>query len=149
MPALAQTATETQTKPAGEQHQLPEVIVQEKAQEIGYQPKRTTTATRSDAALRDLPQAVAVVPAQVLQDQQVRNIDEALHYVSGITQANTLGGTQDALIKRGFGFNRDGSILRDGVRTVLARNLTYTTDRVEVLKGPSSILYGSMARAAW
>lgn len=123
---------------------LPEVIVQEKAQEVGYQPRRATTATRTDAALRDLPQAVAVVPAQVLQDQQVRNIDEALYYVSGITQANTLGGTQDALIKRGFGFNRDGSILRDGVRTVLARNLTYTTERVEVLKGPSSILYGSM-----
>lgn len=144
VPALAQTTTETPTQPTAEQHPLPEVIVQEKAQEIGYQPKRATTATRSDASLRDLPQAVAVVPAQVLLDQQVRNIDEALYYVSGITQANTLGGTQDALIKRGFGFNRDGSILRDGVRTVLARNLTYTTDRVEVLKGPSSILYGSM-----
>lgn len=146
LPALAQAtattaATDSDTR---QQSLLPEVIVQEKAQEIGYQPKRATTATRTDAALRDLPQAVAVVPAQVLQDQQVRNIDEALYYVSGITQANTLGGTQDALIKRGFGFNRDGSILRDGVRTVLARNLTYTTDRVEVLKGPSSILYGSM-----
>lgn len=142
-PVLAQTTPGADAAPSAKV-QLPEVIVQEKAQEIGYQPKRATTATRTDAALRDLPQAVAVVPAQVLQDQQVRNIDEALYYVSGITQANTLGGTQDALIKRGFGFNRDGSILRDGVRTVLARNLTYTTDRVEVLKGPSSILYGSM-----
>ncbi len=130
--------------PAAPAPVLPEVIVQERAQEIGYQPKRAITATRTDAALRDVPQAVAVVPAQVLQDQQVRNIDEALYYVSGVTQANTLGGTQDALIKRGFGFNRDGSILRDGVRTVLARNLTYTTERVEVLKGPSSILYGTM-----
>ncbi len=145
--ALAQStdARPEAVEPAGTARaQLPEVIVQEKAQEIGYQPRRATTATRTDAALRDVPQAVAVVPAQVLQDQQVRNIDEALYYVSGITQANTLGGTQDALIKRGFGFNRDGSILRDGVRTVLARNLTYTTERVEVLKGPSSILYGTM-----
>ena len=140
-PALAQQATPSPAQPPAS---LPEIIVQERAQEVGYQPKRATTATRTDAALRDVPQAVAVVPAQVLEDQQVRNIDEALYYVSGITQANTLGGTQDALIKRGFGYNRDGSILRDGVRTVLARNLTYTTERVEVLKGPSSILYGSM-----
>ncbi|QHJ00455.1 TonB-dependent siderophore receptor [Xylophilus rhododendri] len=138
--AAAQSAPASSTSSPA----LPEVIVQERAQEIGYQPKRATTATRVDADLRDVPQAVAVVPAQVLQDTQVRNIDEALYYVSGITQANTLGGTQDALIKRGFGFNRDGSILRDGVRTVLARNLTYTTDRVEVLKGPSSIVYGTM-----
>ncbi|MQR00633.1 TonB-dependent siderophore receptor [Glaciimonas soli] len=123
---------------------LPEIIITERAQEHGYQPKRATTASRTDAALLDIPQAIAVVPAQVIEDQQVRNIDEALYNVSGITQANTLGGTQDALIKRGFGFNRDGSILRDGVRTVLARNLIYTTERVEVLKGPSSIMYGTM-----
>lgn len=38
-------------------------------------------------------------------------------------------------MKRGFGDNRDGSILRDGVRSVQARNFTPTTERVEVLKG--------------
>ncbi|GGC97584.1 TonB-dependent siderophore receptor [Undibacterium terreum] len=123
---------------------LPDIIIREKAQERGYQPKRASTATRSDAALLETPQSVGVVPAQVMQDQLIRNIDEAMYNISGVTQANTLGGTQDALIKRGFGFNRDGSILRDGIRTVLARNLTYTTERVEVLKGPSSIMYGTM-----
>lgn len=141
-PALAQNAA-PEAAAAAAPH-LPEIIVRERAQEVGYQPKRATTATRTDAALRDVPQAVAVVPAQVLQDQQARSIDEALYFVSGITQANTLGGTQDALIKRGFGYNRDGSILRDGVRTVLARNFSYAVERVEVLKGPSSILYGTM-----
>ncbi|VEA72114.1 Ferric hydroxamate uptake [Serratia rubidaea] len=45
-------------------------------------------------------------------------------------------------MKRGFGDNRDGSILRDGVRSVQARNFTPTTERVEVLKGPASMLYG-------
>ena len=147
LPAAAQnTAAEAEAaaSPAAAEAVLPQVIVQEKAQETGYQPKRATTATRTDADLRDVPQAIAVVPAQVMQDQQVRSIDEALFNVSGITQANTLGGTQDAVIKRGFGFNRDGSILRDGIRTVLARNLTFTTERVEVLKGPSSVLYGTM-----
>ncbi len=110
--------------------------------EKGYQPLTASTATRTDARILDVPQSIAVVPKQVLVDQQVRTLDEALRNVSGITQANTLGGTQDAVMKRGFGDNRDGSILRDGFRTALPSNFSATTDRVEVLKGPSSMLYG-------
>ncbi|GAB7201076.1 TonB-dependent siderophore receptor [Dickeya oryzae] len=110
--------------------------------DTGYQPHNAVTGTRTDSRLLDIPQAVNVVPQQVLEDQAVRNLDDALYNVSGITQANTLGGTQDAVMKRGFGDNRDGSILRDGVRSIQARNVTPTTERVEVLKGPASMLYG-------
>ncbi|QTF09411.1 TonB-dependent siderophore receptor [Brenneria izadpanahii] len=112
------------------------------AEESGYQPHKTVTGTRTESRLLDVPQAVNVVPNQVIEDRAVRNIDEALYNVSGITQANTLGGTQDALIKRGFGDNRDGSLFRDGVRSIQARNFTPTSERVEVLKGPASMLYG-------
>ncbi|SLM63920.1 MULTISPECIES: TonB-dependent siderophore receptor [Dickeya] len=112
------------------------------AQETGYQPHSAVTGTRTESRLLDIPQAVNVVPRQVLEDQSARNLDEALYNVSGITQANTLGGTQDAVMKRGFGDNRDGSILRDGMRSIQARNVTPTTERVEVLKGPASMLYG-------
>ncbi|WJM85949.1 TonB-dependent siderophore receptor [Dickeya chrysanthemi] len=112
------------------------------ARETGYQPHSAVTGTRTDSRLLDIPQAVNVVPQQVLEDQAVRSLDDALYNVSGITQANTLGGTQDAVMKRGFGDNRDGSILRDGVRSIQARNVTPTTERVEVLKGPASMLYG-------
>ncbi|WP_199776398.1 TonB-dependent siderophore receptor [Serratia sp. MYb239] len=107
-----------------------------------YQPLTSVTGTRSETSLLNVPQAVDVVPTQVLTDQAVSNLDEALYNVSGITQSNTLGGTQDAVMKRGFGDNRDGSILRDGVRSIQARNFTPTTERVEVLKGPASMLYG-------
>ncbi|WP_431888989.1 TonB-dependent siderophore receptor [Pectobacterium colocasium] len=110
--------------------------------ETGYQPHKTVTGTRTESRLLDVPQAVNVVPTQVLDDRAVRNIDEALYNVSGITQSNTLGGTQDAIIKRGFGDNRDGSIFRDGVRSIQARNFTPSSQRVEVLKGPASMLYG-------
>ncbi len=85
---------------------------------------------------------MTVVTHPVLEDYDVTNLGEALYFVSGITQSNTLGGTQDALIKRGFGNNRDGSILHDGIRSIQARNFTPTSERVEVLKGPSSMLYG-------
>lgn len=112
------------------------------ARETGYQPHNAVTGTRTDSRLLDIPQAVNVVPQQVLEDQAARTLDEALYNVSGITQANTLGGTQDAVMKRGFGDNRDGSILRDGMRSIQAHNVTPTTERVEVLKGPASMLYG-------
>ncbi|WP_236233436.1 TonB-dependent siderophore receptor [Pseudomonas tohonis] len=107
-----------------------------------YQPPPSTRLMRSETPLLDIPQAVAVVPAQALVDQQPQNLDDALANVSGITQANTLGSTLDAVMKRGFGDNRDGSILRDGMRTIQGRNLTASAERVEVLKGPSSMLYG-------
>ncbi|WP_244160642.1 TonB-dependent siderophore receptor [Phytopseudomonas punonensis] len=117
-------------------------IQSQRTPSYSYQPPETTSLTRSDTPLLEIPQAVAVVPAQALQDQQPQNLDDALVNVSGITQANTLGSTLDAVMKRGFGDNRDGSILRDGMRTIQGRNFTATAERVEVLKGPSSMLYG-------
>lgn len=108
----------------------------------GYQPITTSTATRTDTPILDIPQSVNVVTNEVLRDQQARSLDDALANVSGVTQANTLGGTQDAVIRRGFGDNRDGSILVNGLKTALPHSFNDTVERVEVLKGPASTLYG-------
>lgn len=143
MGSVAQSAdNRTEEKKSEAKTKMVVIGQQSEADTQSYQPIISVTGTRTNTNLLNVPQAVSVVPRQVLRDQAVRNIDEALHNVSGITQTNTLGGTQDAVMKRGFGFNRDGSILRDGVRSVLARNFTPTTERVEVLKGPASMLYG-------
>ncbi len=107
-----------------------------------YQPTASTSVLRSSTPVLETPQAVAVVPAQVLADQTPRNLDDALRNVSGMTQGNTLGSTQDTLVKRGFGENRDGSIMRDGMPIVQGRSLNATAERIEVLKGPSTLLYG-------
>ncbi len=107
-----------------------------------YQPPAVTSVMRSATPSLENPQAVSVVPAQALSDQVPRNLDDALANVSGVTQGNTLGSTQDTLMKRGFGDNRDGSIMRDGMPVVQGRNLNATAERVEVLKGPASLLYG-------
>ncbi|MGY3122981.1 iron complex outermembrane receptor protein [Bradyrhizobium sp. S3.14.4] len=84
------------------------------------------------------------MPEQVLKDQLPRNIDDALINVSGITQTNTLAGSQDAVIRRGFGDNRDGSIMRNGMPLVQGRSFNPAVESVEVLKGPASLLYGIM-----
>ncbi|WP_244474548.1 TonB-dependent siderophore receptor [Methylobacterium sp. Leaf85] len=109
---------------------------------IGYQPRRTSFGAGSDTSLLDTPANIAVVPATVLRDQRVLSLDEALRNVSGTAQANSLGGTQEGVIRRGFGTTRDSSILRDGRRTVLQQNFNYAIEQVEVLKGPASLLYG-------
>lgn len=108
----------------------------------GYQAKTSAVATQTDTPLVEVPQTVNVVTHQQLADRQPRSLDEALATVGGVKQGNTLGGTQDAIIKRGFGGNRDNSIMRNGLQSVQARNFTPTTERVEVLKGPASLLYG-------
>ncbi|HDC4351785.1 TPA: TonB-dependent siderophore receptor [Enterobacter cloacae] len=108
----------------------------------GYQPLNTSTATLTNMPMLDIPQVVNTVSDKVLEDQHATSLDEALYNVSNVVQTNTLGGTQDAFVRRGFGANRDGSIMTNGLRTVLPRSFNAATERVEVLKGPSSTLYG-------
>ncbi|WP_314949009.1 TonB-dependent siderophore receptor [Bradyrhizobium cosmicum] len=111
---------------------------------LGYRAMPSATTLRSGASPLDTSQAVNVVPEQVLKDQLPRNIDDALINVSGITQTNTLAGSQDAVVRRGFGDNRDGSIMRNGMPLVQGRSFNSAVESVEVLKGPASLLYGIM-----
>ncbi|WP_029883037.1 TonB-dependent siderophore receptor [Enterobacter sp. T1-1] len=108
----------------------------------GYQPLNTSTATLTNMPMLDIPQVVNTVSDKVLEDQHATSLDEVLYNVSNVVQTNTLGGTQDAFVRRGFGANRDGSIMTNGLRTVLPRSFNAATERVEVLKGPASTLYG-------
>ena len=111
---------------------------------LAYRAMPSASTLRNGASPLNTSQSVNVVPEQVLKDQLPRNLDDALGNVSGITQTNTLAGTQDAVIRRGFGDNRDGSIMRNGLPLVQGRSLNAAVESVEVLKGPASLLYGIM-----
>lgn len=110
----------------------------------GYRATRASTASKSDVPIKEEAQSVQTVTPQLIQDYEVRTLDDASKFVSGVTQSNTLAGTKDAFVKRGFGTNADGSIFRDGVRSNLSHNFDATAERVEVLKGPASLLYGAL-----
>ena len=103
------------------------------------------TATRTDTPVLDIPASIQVIPRQVLEDQQVIRLEDALNNLSGVTFGADRGGYDVDFNIRGF----DGvPILRDGFRQYgffedgipEIANL----ERVEVLRGPSSILYGEI-----
>ncbi|MDH0646628.1 TonB-dependent receptor [Pseudomonas sp. GD03858] len=121
---------------------LQAINIDSQSDSYSYQPPTSASIMRGQGPTLDIPQAINVVPAQVIRDQAPRNLDDALYNVSGITQGNNFGGTADTVMKRGFGDNRDGSIMRDGMPIVQGRALNASTERVEVLKGPASLLYG-------
>jgi iron complex outermembrane receptor protein len=106
----------------------------------GYAVDQATTATRTETPLRDLPQSVQVVPQQVWQDQQVNRISNILQNVSGIAADDSFAGSIDRVNIRGFSTD---VFLRNGFREdQFAIRETANIERLEVLKGPASVLFG-------
>lgn len=120
---------------------LPAVSVAAERPAEGYAPAASLTAAKSTGiALRDIPQAVNVVPPELLQDQTITSLQEALRNVPGISQ-DAGDGQRDQFVIRGFSAVND--MYLDGMRddSYYFRDLS-NIDRIEVLKGPSSVLYG-------
>ncbi|GJE27219.1 Metal-pseudopaline receptor CntO [Methylobacterium organophilum] len=111
----------------------------------GYRATRSGTATRTDTPLRDSPQSVNVVPREVLTDQQDLRLTDALQNVSNVQPAGTIQGRSDTFVIRGF---KTQTYAIDGVLLNQANNFAVVTrdladvERIEVLKGPASVLYG-------
>ncbi len=108
----------------------------------GYRIPTASTATKTDTPLRDVPQAIQVIPQQVLQDQQVRRLNEALKNAPGVIADNSERSAFEGFTIRGFS-NRN--IIRNGLRddTNITTNInTENIEQIEVLRGPASVLFG-------
>lgn len=118
---------------------LPAVAV-EAEQDKGYAPGISTTATKSSAPLRDIPQTVNVIPEQLIRDQAARSLQDVLRNVPGVGMSNG-DGQRDQVTIRGFSAISDQFV--DGMRddALYFRDLS-NIERVEVLKGPAAMLYG-------
>lgn len=123
----------------GEQ-QLPEVNVRSGREDAGYNAPTATSATKTESPLRDIPQTVNVVPQELLRDQGARALQDALKNVPGVGLSHG-DGQRDQVTIRGFTAIADQFI--DGLRddALYFRDLS-NIERVEVLKGPASVLYG-------
>jgi len=111
----------------------------------GYRATDALTGTKTGAALRDLPLSLAVIPRQLIEDRRITFLAEALDNVSGAQRKLGYGGVQNfgAIIR---GFDSGFVTLRNGYRDFGFYTLrdTANVERFEVLKGPGSILYGSL-----
>ncbi|MDV3242936.1 MAG: TonB-dependent receptor plug domain-containing protein, partial [Methylocaldum sp.] len=106
----------------------------------GYMAKRTTTATKTDTPLIDVPQSITVITQELIKDQNMQSIADTVRYVPGVVMSQGEG-NRDAVIFRGNATT--GDMYVDGMRDDVQyfRDL-YNIDRVEVLKGPNAMIFG-------
>ncbi|MBR0973434.1 TonB-dependent siderophore receptor [Bradyrhizobium japonicum] len=116
----------------------------------GYVATRSGTGTKTDTPLRETPQSISVVTADRVTDQGSTTVQEALRYVPGVF-ADAYGADSRGDYPRIRG--QDPNIYLDGTRVVNTFNFNewrpepYTLERIEVLRGPSSVLYGDTSTA--
>jgi len=113
----------------------------------GIVAKQSSAWTKTNTSLLETPQAVTVITQDQIAAQGATTIDEAVRYSPGILGGNFGSDPRsDWLLVRGFKPARflDGMSTPDGTWTGVARMETYGMERIDVLKGPSSVLYGQM-----
>jgi catecholate siderophore receptor len=139
--AFAQAQAPSQTQTQTEQT-LPEIRVRA-AQEEGFRTDSTSSATRTETPLRDIPQIINTVPQSVIRSQGATQLTDALRNVPGISYAAAEGGTQANQVFYLRGFPAGGDLFLDGIRDIGEYNRDlFATEAVEVLKGPSSLMFG-------
>src|SRR3546814_17684871 len=114
------------------------------AEDITVTAGRAITATKIDTPLVETPQAISVIDDTVFRDRGARNLQETMRYSAGVIgEAYGLDTRNDASIIRGLSPVQ----FLDGMRNFysyapFARTAVATLNRVEVLSGPSSVLFG-------
>jgi iron complex outermembrane recepter protein len=112
--------------------------------DTGFVPFASNAGSKTNALLVEVPQSISIVNEQEMRARGVVTVNEALRYTSGV-QADEYGVENrfDWLKLRGFDAQTFG-IYRDGMRfnSLSGKLDPFELESVEVLKGPSSVLYG-------
>jgi iron complex outermembrane receptor protein len=130
---------------------LPAVTVKEEAVRetatspvTGYRAGRSASGTKTDTPLHETPQSISVITRDFIEDQGAGNLQDTLRYSAGVF-ANTYGfdNRGDWANIRGTAFTQ----YQDGLRMLFGsynniRPDPYALERVEVVRGPASVLYG-------
>lgn len=121
--------------------------------DYGYKAEKSLTASKTSTPLSETPRSVSVVTRKRIEDQKSQSLTDVLGYVPGIFAPPFAAGdglAGDLFFIRGFNATDYGyGLLRDGLRVQGNRYDTtsepYGLERVEVFRGPTSILYGENA----
>ncbi|WP_163017538.1 TonB-dependent siderophore receptor, partial [Pseudomonas viridiflava] len=109
----------------------------------GYRATRSVSATRTDTSLHETPQSISVVTREAVEDIGATRLQDALDYAGGVGRANNFGGQGlTTFTVRGFTtgeFYRNGFPINRGYPNMPDAN---TIERLEVLRGPATTLYG-------
>ncbi len=110
-----------------------------------YKVEQLTTATRTGTDIMSVPQSIQFVPRDVIDDQQILDLTSALRNVSGIQAGTNAGNRSESFTIRGFRssyYAVDSIMLSPAIETNDGYRDMANIERIEVLKGPASVLYG-------
>lgn len=113
----------------------------------GYIAKNTTTGSKTDTPLREIPRSISVVTRKELDDRQPAQLEDTLSYLAGVVSSPWgVDDRFDQCLIRGFDICT-AVMYRDGLPQKVIdfsgfKIEPYGLERVEVLKGPASVLYG-------
>ncbi|MDZ7783760.1 MAG: TonB-dependent siderophore receptor [Halioglobus sp.] len=137
----AQTQAQDERGDAAGPGELEEILVLGTAAER-YRAGATSALTGLDLDFLELPRVVDVIPEQLLLDQKITELDEALRNVPGVSFSDGFGGSNNDFLIRGF---RRNTIYRNGLRVRSNfRVNTNNLEQVQVVKGPAAITYGQV-----
>jgi iron complex outermembrane recepter protein len=156
-PAQRRRAATTQRAPRARIAVAPRPVAQPPRRDVfvesprgpiqGYVANRSSSGTKTNTPINETPASISVVGAEQIRDQKPAKLDEVLRYTPGVF-AGTFGSDtrNDWLLIRGFKAD-ESNIFLDGMQLFATAFATwkiqpFNMERVEVLRGPASVLYG-------
>ncbi len=122
----------------------------EQVEVIGYNSHNNKTVHVGKAGIidKDLPQSVQIINEQVIADQQVNRLSDALKNANGVALGANRGGVNENFYARGYSLGAN-NIFKNGIRTNNGASIEASTlESIEILKGSAALLYGGVSGGA-
>ncbi|NWL80052.1 TonB-dependent siderophore receptor [Pseudomonas taiwanensis] len=118
--------------------------------EDGYLATHSQIATKTSKSLMETSQSVSVITREQIDDQGSKTVQQSMRYTPGIFTGQVGASNRyDYIVMRGFADNSVDNVYLDGLKTMGDSGTfssmqvdPYFLERIDVLKGPSSVLYG-------